>query len=584
MMKKGLNTLQQLVKDRTEEFIIELFNSYVVVSEKIDAARITFQVRDGMLSIWRKDERYPISIIDRTLMQYYEKAIDHITSVIDYAVIPPNYKFGCYYFSSLTPNKTQYKRMPKNNLVLTDVRIEEDGETKIKDNKEVIQKWATELRVEPSPIIFEGYLTDKQKEKILDYIRLTPKELGERYGGETFTEFLIKTLNPNINSSFMQEPGVFRPDSIIFRFRTGEGKTYVAKTLDPLIMGNADMNEMVPESSVPSDLYSIALMDIYSFIIENGLGYRLRERTPEFRYLELICLLFNDFIESNMDRYKGVDFSEPSFLKNREFDLNKRFIDNKKTLELMSIDRSYEQLFKIMLAGLRKKRRRTYGLLTKSMINQINLVIDEIRDMVDVPIVEGFLDFSTFRIFKDEVMNKFVDLDQTKEPIYDDEPKKKSATVMFIKPSVFTRQMEKKIRSASEFDRVFVLCMHNQESPFSEECVGEQIDAYKKSCRDAADVVFCQTEEDLKDAINKISSDHEIETVCTTTDNIQWLCKILGQEVGDLGYPDDEIMAVEYIAKDDFSRFKSLCPSYINSMYMKMQRDLEKTQKIDYQT
>ena len=583
-MKKGLNTLQQLVKDRTGEFISELFSSYVVVTEKIDAARISFQVKDGMISIWRKDERYPISIVDRTLMQYYEKAIDHITSVVDYAVIPENYRFGCYYFSSLTPNKTQYKRMPKNNIVLTDVRVVDGDVTKIKDNAETIRKWATELRVEPSPIIFEGYLTDKQKVKILDYIKLTPKELSDRYGPQTFSEFLIKTLNSNVNSSFMQEEGVFRPDSIIFRFKTKDGGTYVAKTLDPLLANNAEMNEEIPESRVPSDLYSIALMDVYSFILERGIDYKLRERTPEFRYLELVCLLFNDFIEANMDRYKGVDFSEPSFLKSKEFELNRRFIENEKTLELMTLDRSYEQLFKIILAGLRKKRRRTYGLLTQSMINQINLLIDEIRDIVEVPLVEGFMDFSTFRIFKDELMNKFVDPEELVSAEYDDEPSKKTATVVVAKPNLFTKALEKKIRDISNYDRVFVFCLPNEESPFTHDIVRSQVDAYNSSCKDVMSCHFCIDEDELRSKMSEVEGEYEIETVCTTTDLSPWLKDLIGKDVGDIGYIEDETRAMEYILKDDFSRFKSICPTYISSMYMALQSELEKTQKIDYQT
>ena len=583
-MKRGLNTLQQLVKDKAEEFIVELFSSYVVVTEKIDAARITFQVKDGMLSIWRKDERYPISIIDRTLMQYYEKAIDHITSVIDHAVLPENHKFGCYYFSSLTPNKTQYKRMPKNNIVLTDVRIIDENGEKIKDNGETLRKWATELRVEPAPIIFEGYLTDKQKEKILDYIKLTPKEIHDRHGSETFSEFLIRTLNPNVNSSFLQDPGVFRPDSIIFRFRTKGGETYVAKTVDPLMASNAEMNEEIPESSVPSDLYSIALMDIYSFIAENGLNYRLRERTPEFRYLEFICMLFNDFIGSNLERYKGVDFSEPKFLRSQEFELNRRFIENERTLELMALDRSYEQLFKIMLAGLRKKRRRTYGLLTHAMINQINLVIDEIREIVEVPINEGFMDFSTFRIFKDETTNKFVQPEDVSVLGYDDEPGMMTATVVVLRPTVFTKQLEKKVRDMSEFDRVFLICLPNSESPFAPESLKAQMDAYAGSCRDTVACHFCDDEDSLKGTIEEISKGHEIDGFCTTTDNREWLSACLDQEVGDMGYMDEDSRAAEYIQKDDFSRFKSLCPTYINSMYMGLQKDMEKSTKIDYQT
>lgn len=581
MMKKGLNTLQQLIKDKTEEFISELFSSYVVVTEKIDAARVTFQVKDDTITIWRKDERYPISVIDRTLMQYYEKAIDHITSVIDYAVIPEDYKFGCYYFSSLTPNKTQYKRMPKNNIVLTDVRITDENGEKIKDSGETLRKWATELRIEPAPIIFEGYLTDKQKVKILEYINLTPKELHERYGGKTFSEFLIKVLNPNVNSSFLQDEGVYRPDSIIFRFKTKQGDTYVAKTIDPLVASNADMNEEIPESTVPSDLYSIALMDMCSFIIENGLPYKLKERTPEFRYLELVCLLFNDFMKENMDRYKGVDFSEPSFLKIKEFELNRRFIDNEKTLEIMNLDRSYEQLFKIMLAGLRKKRRRTYGLLTHALINQINLIIDEVREIVDVPLVEGLMDFSTFRIFRDEDANKFVDLDSIKNIEYDDGPMKKTCTMVVAKPAIITKELERSMSNLSEYDNVFFACMKNEQSPISQDVVKAQLEAFKPN-NGSISCFYCEDEESLKKKIEEIAEEFDIETFCCPSELTEWLSSCIGQEVGNMGHMNDETKAMEYISCDDFSRFKSVCPDYISSMYMGIQNDLEKTQKIEY--
>jgi len=471
--------------------------------------------------------------------------------------------------------------MPKNNIVLTDVRITDENGERIKDNGETLRKWATELRVEPAPIIFEGYLTDSQKVKILEYIKLTPKELHERHGGETFSEFLIKTLNPNVNSSFLQDGGTFRPDSIIFRFKTKTGESYVAKTIDPLLASNAEMNEEIPESSVPSDLYSIALMDMCSFIIENGIAYNLKERTPEFRYLEFICLLFNDFMKENMERYRGVDFSEPSFLKVKEFELNRKFIDNEKTLEIMSLDRSYEQLFKIMLAGLRKKRRRTYGLLTHALVNQINLIIDEIRDLVDVPIVEGMMDFSTFRIFRDDETNKFVDFDSVKNLEYDDGPMRNTGTMVVVKPSIITKQLETLVSNMAEYDKVFLVCMKNDESPFSEDVVKSQIDAFKPNNK-SIECFYCQDEEELKETIKGISDECDIEAYCCPTEMVQWLTSCIDQDPGDIGYMDDENKAIEYIASDDFSRFKSVCPTYICSMYMGLQSDLEKKQKIDY--
>lgn len=581
-MKKGLNTLEQLIRDRTEEFVEELFSSYLTVSEKIDAARISFQVRDGKLSIWRKDERYPISIIDRTLMKYYEKAIDHITSIINVAVIPENYRFGCYYFSSSMPNKTHYKRLPKNNIVLTDVKIYDEDGIKIKDDRESINYWATELRIEPAPIIFEGYLTDKQKEKILHFIKLTPKELSEKYDTTSFTQFLIKILNPALNSSFLQEMGIYRPDSIIFKFKSQRGNTFVAKTVDPLIVSNAEINSEIPESSVPSDLYSIALIDIYMFMLENGLNYALKERTPEFRYIEFICLLFNDFIEKNLERYENVDFSEPSFLKSKDFELNKKFIENTRTLELIKMNHSYEQLFKIMLAGLRKKRRRPYGLLTLSIINQLNLIIDQIAELVDIPLSEGFMDFSTFRIFRDDLFGKEAD-PSTMMINYDpDEIKKKTATIVCLRPTIMTKSIESKIKNLSEFDRVFFIQCPPHDPMISNEIIDMQLDNYFGQTRDLEGHFRCEHDNEIEEILNGLKQDYEIESVCTSTDNIEWLRGVLNNEIGDLGYFEDEDAALNYLQDDDFSRFKSICPSYVNSNYMRIQKDLEKKKKIDY--
>jgi hypothetical protein len=249
----------------------------------------------------------------------------------------------------------------------------------------------------------------------------------------------------------------------------------------------------------------------------------------------------------------------------------------------MSMNRSYEQLFKIMLAGLRKKRRRTYGLLTHTMINQINLLIDEIREIVDVPIVEGFMDFSTFKIFKDDVSNKFVDLDVLNQiEDEEDEVPKRSATVMVVRPKIFTKELERKIRDTSEFNNVFVICVPSEECEFDPAIMKSQFDGYVGSNRDAKGCHMCDDLEQIKQMIEEIAKDYDIDATCCTTDCVNWLSDGLGHEVGDIGYLHDESNAMEYIQSDDFSRFKSICPTYINSMYMGMQKDLERTKKIDY--
>ena len=201
-----------------------------------------------------------------------------------------------------------------------------------------------------------------------------------------------------------------------------------------------------------------------------------------------------------------------------------------------------------------------------------------------MPLVEGFMDFSTFRIFKDELMNKFVDPEELVSAEYDDEPSKKTATVVVAKPNLFTKALEKKIRDISNYDRVFVFCLPNEESPFTHDIVRSQVDAYNSSCKDVMSCHFCIDEDELRSKMSEVEGEYEIETVCTTTDLSPWLKDLIGKDVGDIGYIEDETRAMEYILKDDFSRFKSICPTYISSMYMALQSELEKTQKIDYQT
>jgi hypothetical protein len=181
-------------------------------------------------------------------------------------------------------------------------------------------------------------------------------------------------------------------------------------------------------------------------------------------------------------------------------------------------------------------------------------------------------------------MNKFSDADDLLKMEYDDDPVKKTATIVVVKPLIITREFEKRIRNMSEFDHVFLLCLPNEASPFTQDGLASQMDSYVASTKDAIGCHVCNGEDDLKNKISEISNDYEIETICSPTDTVEWLKSCIDQEVGDIGYLEDESNAIEYILKDDYSRFKSVCPTYINSMYMALQRDIEKTQKIDYQT
>jgi hypothetical protein len=63
------------------------------------------------------------------MMIFYERAIEHFESLGTDVLIkmPDNWVFGFQYFPSLAPVNIVYDRLPKNNLILTDIQILNDS-------------------------------------------------------------------------------------------------------------------------------------------------------------------------------------------------------------------------------------------------------------------------------------------------------------------------------------------------------------------------------------------------------------------------------------------------------------------------
>ena len=566
--KKGLYHLDELVRNASEEYLHDLLDSHIVVTEKLDAARILFEFTDDGVHIWRKDDRTPMSIIDRTLMRYYEKAIDHITRISDSVNVPKGTKFGCYYFTDSALKLGWYSRAPKNNIVLTDVRMILDGVEQIFDDPQTLKKWAGELAIEPMPHIFIGRLNDSQKKRIIELAKMTPHDLENALDGKTFSEKLINILNPDAGSSFLRKHGVYNVDALIFRFKTDKGKTVTAKSIDDAFQRLSFYNQP-KEDRIPSDLYSIALMEICAFVTEKGLeDYTLKERTTDFRYLELVCMMFNDFIEANMERYDGVDFSEPEFMKSNDFEMNSRFIENEKTLKFIKSSRTFEQLFKIMLAGMRKKRRRPYGLMTQRMVSEINLLIDAIQEKVQPPVVEGFMDFATFRVFRDDNMQPVVFEPDT---VYADMPEVKN--ILFARRQFFTSEMDAIAKNECGKNRLMCVMFPDNESlVFPFECVEDQVSSASESLPKEVSIACVRTEEELLETIEDQKKDCEVGTIMCETDDMEYLQNLFPwAEIIDIGRLTSEDNIVSCIERDDFSRFKTLCPSFICKLFIRMQ-------------
>jgi cytidyltransferase-like protein len=406
----GINHLYDIYNKKGQEFIEQLFNTFVTVNEKMDGSAFTFE-RDketGKFKFYRRDQRNPITFVDRTLMKYYEKPIQYIESLPPHILekIPRGWRFGLEYFANNKPVEIMYDSIPKNHLLLSYVHeYGDDGKIKktIQDKKE-LDDWADLLGIDRAPIIFQGYLTDEQKSKITEFLRTPFDQLVERFKTQSFVRFIIGTLNPDLKKTALNEDLDKDVEGIVFRFGdpNKDSEPVLAKMVDPVFTQMAKDKSMKQKENKPSDFLGLTLMDVMNFILEKGLDtFKVEGDSEDERYVSFMGDVFSKFLEEYYDKYKGADFEEPEYLKRDEFRLNKDLIDDRRVLKYVNEDDSFESLFKLMLNSFRKIKSRAGGIITKGMMEQMNLLIRDIKDYIQKPrkgrINEGFMSFLDFK-------------------------------------------------------------------------------------------------------------------------------------------------------------------------------------------
>ena len=417
----GISHLYDIYNKKGKDFINNLFNSYVTVNEKMDGSAFVFDrdLETGRFNFYKRDQRNPITLVDRTLMKYYEIPIQYIESLPPHIIkdLPRGWKFGLEYFANIKPVEIAYDRLPKNNLILSYVHTKsENGKpsSTIQD-KEKLDTWADLLGVERPPIVFQGCLSEEQKDKILDFLRTPFEELVSEYKTRSFVRYIIGVLNPEAQASALSNDLDKPIEGIVFRFgeEDSESEPVLSKMVDPVFTEMAKEKSKKKIEEKPSDFLGITILDVMNFILERGVdSFGVSGNTDDERYISFISDVFSKFLEEYGYKYKGADFQEPDYLKKDEFRLNKPLIKDKRVLSYLEADDSYESLFKLILNSFRKIKKRAGGIITAGIIDQFNLLVGDIQRVVSAKTqpkiqesqVPSFLDFK-----KNNLSSKTVD-------------------------------------------------------------------------------------------------------------------------------------------------------------------------------
>ena len=87
----GLQHLFDIYSKQGSEFINNLFNKKLVVSEKPDGSVFSAQQNaEGTMDFFKRDDRQPITKLDRTIMSLYEPPIEYIQKIVGSKKLPDN--------------------------------------------------------------------------------------------------------------------------------------------------------------------------------------------------------------------------------------------------------------------------------------------------------------------------------------------------------------------------------------------------------------------------------------------------------------------------------------------------------------
>ena len=386
----SLISLQNILNIKGREFLENLLNKEVVVTEKLNAATLSMQKKQtSEMDLNRKLTFYKgtgvnkreITIADRVMTTFYSSGMTYLSNLSKLIIdrIPANWTFVFKYFPNHQPSFINYSVLPKNNLVLCCIIT--SGGTKI-DDCEDLKSWAEMFDVPYQEPIFKGHLSEYQKEKLRDYV-----EDGSN-NKDSFARFIITLLNPSLKGSLYQNDGFESPiDGFVFKFISDDGitKPMTAKLIDPFMSALISKNK---SKKGYNDNTDVLLSDFTIFMSNQDMdSIVLTKKDDGERYLELFYRLFNRYIKYKKSQLEDFDVDTNDIVKESvdvDFGVDVDKISNETTKKLLKDNPEFKSIFKTLLGSFKSKKDDNYKSIVMSpgVVRLFNGIVDKINSKI----------------------------------------------------------------------------------------------------------------------------------------------------------------------------------------------------------
>jgi hypothetical protein len=331
-----------------------------------------------------------------TVQKFYNKVFSYLHSLPDYItnLLSKSWWFCFEYFPDNQPAHIEYKKLPKNNLILTCIV----KGSRYKYNYNEILEYSKLFDVDPLPVIFKGKLNEKQLEIINLFLHTSENDLEYVFGEDNFAYFFYKILNPKKDNSFLMSDFNDNLEKIIIRISGNDENSF--EILNP---SYERMN--LSNKTEHLETYSIILLNFLEFLQLIDLDkIKLKEITKDELYIEVISAIFNEYIDNIKKEIEKWNLSIPEFFTEDKFKINTFLLKNQKTIDLIKSSSKIEYLFKLILSSFNKKKKKPIGIFNEKTLEVFNKQVDTISDFLDKTLKinrEFFLNNNDLLNFKD---------------------------------------------------------------------------------------------------------------------------------------------------------------------------------------
>lgn len=370
--------MTQITKlNNSNENIIELLqNKDLLIYEDIQGAQI-FVKWDGQKFIIKPKSinNTELNFVDLAIQNFYNTVFNHCYRLPEYItnLLSPTWWFCFEYFPDNQPAHIEYKKIPKNNLILTCIV----KGTKYKYNYNEIIEYSKLFNCDPLPVIFKGKLNEKQLEIINLFLHTSENDLDYVFEENNFTYFFYKILNPNLQNSFLMDEFNDNLEKIIIRINGDDECSF--EILNPSYekMNLSNKTEYL-------NTYTLILLNFLEFLqLADFDKVKLKDITKDELYIEFISAIFNEYVDNIKKEIKNWNLAIPSFFSDDKFKINTFLLKNQKTIDLIKSDVKLEYIFKILLGSFNKTKKKPLGIFDEKTVELFNNEVIKISNFLE---------------------------------------------------------------------------------------------------------------------------------------------------------------------------------------------------------